>query len=427
MSTGPLRIGYVLKRFPRLSETFILNEMLELERQGVEIEVFSLFKPPAEERHALLANLKARVTYLPTSQSVEQMTVKVGVTERVPVASLISDTEFDASMPGKVAAEKAAIIYKAATVALLAKANNLQHLHAHFGSDAATVALMASRLTGLPFSFTAHAKDIYHTYNDEISDSRMRRAKINEAAFVATVSEFNKRHLSGIVGKQNAARIHRLYNGIDLDRFQFRNEGRDMATILAVGRLVEKKGLTHLVEACHILASRSVVFQCDIVGDGPLQQALTEQIAKAGLAGKVRLLGPRRQEELIQLMQTATLMALPCIVTDSGDRDGLPTVLLEALASGLPCVSTTVSGVPEIISNGESGMLAEPGNALQFADAMQKLLGDQTMRLRFAHNGRSKAERDFSLVCNAATLRDLFEQCKPQTEGGHGETLLRFS
>lgn len=431
MSAGNLRVGYVLKRFPRLSETFILNEMLELERQGVEIEVYSLFKPPVEDKHALLAELKARVTYLPTAQMIDQMTVKSGgsssLSERVPLTDVLGSQEFDPVMPGKSAQEKAAIIFKAAAVALLAKTSNLQHLHAHFGSDTATVALMASRLSGLPFSFTAHAKDIYHTYNDEVTDQRMRRAKISEAAFVATVSEFNRHHLSGIAGKQSTASIHRLYNGIDLSRFSYRSEGREPATILAVGRLVEKKGFTHLVEACRILAKNRVSFRCDIVGDGPLQSELATQISAAQLSDNVQLLGPRKQEQLIDLMQTATIMALPCIVTESGDRDGLPTVLLEALASGLPCVSTTVSGVPEIIDDGESGFLAEPGDAQQLADKMTLLLSQPKLCAEFARTGRDKAEREFNLSVNVATLRGLFAQSKAHTEGGHGETLLRIS
>jgi colanic acid/amylovoran biosynthesis glycosyltransferase len=431
MTKGNLRVGYVLKRFPRLSETFILNEMLELERQGLEVEVYSLFKPPAEDKHALLTELKARVTYLPTTQSIEQLTVKSGdanaLSERVLVGDVLGSEDFDPVMPGKSTGEKAAIIFKATAVALLAKSSNLQHLHAHFGSDAATVALMASRLSGLPFSFTAHAKDIYHTYNDEVTDQRMRRAKIGEAAFVATVSEFNRKHLARIAGKQSATRIHRLYNGIDLSRFSYRSEGRDVATILAVGRLVEKKGFTHLVEACRFLAACGVKFRCDIVGDGPLHEELAAQIAAAKLTGNVRLLGPRKQEQLIDLMQTATLMALPCIVTESGDRDGLPTVLLEALASGLPCVSTTVSGVPEIIEDGASGFLAEPGNAQQLADKMAILLGQPKLCAAFARAGRTKAERDFNLTASVATLASLFAQSVARSTGGRSEALLRIS
>ncbi len=431
MTGSNLRVGYVLKRFPRLSETFILNEMLELERQGVEVEVFSLFKPPAEDKHALLSELKARVTYLPSSPAIEQLTLKQTVdgieSERKPVASLVSNAAFDDAMPGKSAVEKANVIYKAATVALLAKELGLQHLHAHFGSDAATVALLASRLSHLPFSFTAHAKDIYHTYIDKVTDARMRSAKISEAAFVATVSEFNRQHLIGIADRADSGRIHRLYNGIDLDRFRDQRLSREPATILAVGRLVEKKGFTHLIEACGQLSRRSVEFRCDIAGDGPLQEFLAQQIETCGLIGKVRLLGPRKQEELIGMMQTATLMVLPCIVTDSGDRDGLPTVLLEALASGLPCISTTVSGVPEIIQDGESGLLTRPDSADQMADAIETLLASPKRRDAFARAGRMKAERDFSLSRNVATLRSLFEQCQHFSKEESNETLLRVS
>ena len=430
-TTKPLRIAYVLKRFPRLSETFILNEMLELERQGVEIEVFSLFRPPDEQKHALLSQLRARVTYLPTSSGVEALTVKQTIDglapEKMAFTEATGDYAFDDAMPGRNGTETAALILKGSALAMLARARNLGHLHAHFGSDAATVAMLASRLSNLPFSFTAHAKDIYHTYTDIETDKKMRRAKIAEATFVATVSDFNRKHLIGIAGKSAAAKIHRLYNGIDLTRFSHSTASRELATILSVGRLVEKKGLSDLIEACRLLRNQGANFRCHIVGDGPLETLLTAQISQAGLENEVWLLGPRPQEELVGLMREATMFVLPCIVTESGDRDGLPTVLLEALASGLPSISTTVSGVPEIIEHGKSGLLVEQFSPVQLADAMASLLASSILRESLATRGRRKAERDFDLVKNVGTLRGYFERSIAKSSGGLIASSLRVS
>jgi colanic acid/amylovoran biosynthesis glycosyltransferase len=427
----PLRVGYVLKRFPRFSETFILNELLELERQGVEVEVFSLLRPPDEPRHALLSQLKAKVNYLPSAAAVDALTVKQGVAEghaeRVPLVDLVDGSMFDDAMPGKTGREMCALVLKAAVLALMVKAHGIQHMHAHFGSDAATVAMLAGRLTRTPYSFTAHAKDIYHTYSDEQTDWRMRRAKIAEAAFVATVSDFNRKQLISIAGPLAAPRIHRIYNGIDLSRFVFAPEGRDTATILSVGRLVEKKGFADLVAACAILRDRHVSFKCKIVGDGPLLDPLKHQIASLRLEQHVLLVGPKPQEELIDLMQQATVFVLPCIVTDSGDRDGLPTVLLEALASGLPAISTDVSGVPEIIAHGKTGLTTRQNAPGEIAAAVTEMLQNPGFRLRIAVAGRKKAESNFDLKRNVSVLRNYLEASVLSSAGGADENRLRIS
>lgn len=430
-TTKPLRVGYVLKRFPRLSETFVLNEMLELERQGVEIEVFALSRPLEEQKHALLSQLKARVTYLPSSSGVQTLTVKQSIDgqapEKISFTEATGDYIFDDAMPGCSGAETAALVLKASALAMLAKARGISHLHAHFASDATTVAMLASRLSNLPFSFTAHAKDIYHTYTDIETDKKMRCAKIAEASFVATVSDFNRKHLIEMAGRNAAAKIHRLYNGIDLTRFSHSAAGREPATILSVGRLVEKKGLSDLIEACRLLRNQRTRFRCHIVGGGPLEAQLTAQISQAGLENEVELLGARPQEELVLLMRQATMFVLPCVVTESGDRDGLPTVLLEALASGLPSISTTVSGVPEIIEHGKSGLLVEQFSPAQLAEAIASLLASPSLRESLATRGRRKAEREFDLVKNAKTLRGYFARSIAKSSGGFVANSLRVS
>ena len=403
---GPLRIGYVLKRFPRLSETFILNEILALERQGIEVEVFSLLKPPAEQRHALLADVRARVTYLPSSGNLGRIKMLDGLAAApVFLGDLLADADHGALFPAKSPADVATLYLKAAAVALLARQRRVDHLHAHFGSDATTVALLSGRLSGLGYSFTAHARDIFHTYQDPVADDAMRRVKLDEARFCVTVSDYNVRRLTQIAPH---ARVRRLYNGIDLSRFTPDPAARRPELIVAVGRLIEKKGFADLIEACRLLAPERPAMRCRIIGDGPLRDDLQARIDAAGLRDRVEILGPRTQETLIGLMRQAAVITLPCVVGESGDRDGLPTVLLEGMALGQPVVTTTTSGGPEIVVQDETGQLCPPADPPGLARALGEVLADPERAHRMGTAGRRRAERLFSLDRNVATLAGHF-------------------
>lgn len=411
---GPPRIGYVLKRFPRLSETFILNEILELERQGVEVEIFSLLRPPEEPSHDLLGCLHARVTYLPRGKALNFWTVETRrinqANEKTHLSEQLSTEArgLDDLFPGKNSEEICQIHLKATSLAMLASTKGLQHLHAHFMSDPATVAMLASRLTRIPFSFTAHARDIFHTYVDPEIDDSVRCRKIAEAEFVTTVSDYNRRHLIKLAGPVSAEKIHLLYNGIDLERFQPADCPSPQPVFLAVGRLVEKKGFRDLIDACGILARSGRDFRCLIVGEGPDRGELEARLTAAGLKHRVSLLGAMSQVEVINLMGQVLALVLPCVVSKSGDRDGLPTVLLEALAKGLPAISTFVAGIPEIIDNGRSGLLVPSERPEALASAMTRLLSEPELRTRVSRSGRAKAERCFNLSSNVSRLKRLF-------------------
>ena len=391
MSDRPLQIGYVLKRFPRFSETFILNELLALQAQAVQTQVFSLLVPPEEPRHARLADYAGRVTYLADT-----------------VASDARPAPADADLfAGQSAAAIARLMAKADRVAVAASRAGITHLHAHFASDAATVALLAARKMGGSFSMTAHARDIYHLYVDAATDAAKRRAKLRAAAFTVTVSDYNGAHLRALC-PEAAGRIHRLYNGIDLALFQPATGPRPSTRLIAVGRLVEKKGFADLIAACSLLRDRGHAFSCDIVGDGPLQTALAAQILAEGLQGHVQLVGPMPQENLVQALGQAAIATLPCIVTDDGDRDGLPTVLLEAMAKGLPVVTTSVTGGPEIVDHGKTGLICPAGNPAALADALSGLLADPARALQMGQAGRARAEALFDLHRNVAQLAHQF-------------------
>jgi colanic acid/amylovoran biosynthesis glycosyltransferase len=391
----PTRIGYVLKRFPRFSETFILNELLALEALGIECHVFSLLTPPDEPRHARLADLRASVTYL----------------SKAAGPLLVTDPEDEVLFAGNDPRSVATLQAKAAEVARLARLAGITHLHAHFGSDPTTVALLAARDLGGTFSYTAHARDIYHTYVSPEVDAAKRRAKLSEAAFTVTVSDYNADHLTTLC-PEAAARIHRLYNGIDLSLFS-PSAGVVPGRILAVGRLVEKKGFAVLVDACALLRDRGLAFDCRIIGDGPLQAALEAQIAGLALADRVTLTGPMPQERLAVELGTAAIATLPCVITADGDRDGLPTVLLEAMGKGIPVVTTTVTGGPEIVAEGETGFLCPPGDPVALADALATLLSDPQRARSMGAAGRRRAERLFDLATNVARLTDHFDRITP--------------
>ncbi|MEY4871816.1 MAG: hypothetical protein RLZZ563_1146 [Pseudomonadota bacterium] len=392
MANAPLRIGYVLKRFPRFSETFILNELLSLQAQGVRTDVFSLLVPPEEPRHARLADYAGRVTYLADTVAADARPAP-------------ADAELFA---GQSAGAVSRLIAKADRVAVEARRAGITHLHAHFASDAATVALLAARRIGGSFSMTAHARDIYHLYVDAATDAAKRRAKLQAAAFTVTVSDYNAAHLRALC-PEAADRIHRLYNGIDLDLFQPATSSRVVNRIIAVGRLVEKKGFADLVTACGLLRNQGHALSCDIVGDGPLQATLAAQIAAEGLQDTVRLVGPMPQEQLAHALGTAAIATLPCIVTDDGDRDGLPTVLLEAMAKALPVVTTSVTGGPEIVDHGRTGLVCPPGNPAALAQALGALLADPGLAHRMGQAGRARAESLFDLHRNVAVLTRHFQ------------------
>lgn len=416
--TATAKVGYVIKRFPRLSETFIINEIAELERQGAAVEIFSLLEPTSTMHHAALEQLRAPVTYLPQSAAVKSLGLGTAAGGALPQPVAFKNLWREPSgpggglFPGKNAKGTARLLIQAATLAAVANMRGIAHLHAHFATDATTVAMLAGRLSGLPYSFTAHAKDIFHTYSDRATDDASLAEKLRGAAFVATVSDYNRRHLAALAGRTAAANIFRLYNGVDLAALAPAGStvAREPALVLGVGRLIEKKGFGFLIDACAALARRRVSFRCLIIGDGPGRQDLERRIAAHGLAGQIELAGSQAFDAVAAVMRRATVLAAPCIVGASGDRDGLPTVLLEALALGLPVISTDIAGIPEIVEHEATGLLTPAGDAAALAEAIARVLGDPALADRLAQRGRAKAKADFDLRRNVATLRSHFQR-----------------
>lgn len=393
-------VGYVLRRFPVLSETFILNEILALEARGLDVHVFALAPTRDPRFHEGLSRVRASVTYVPNVlewRDVLRHNVRLWRRHRRRYASQLARTALSF---------KPVLMWRflqAGYVADKARSIKVTRFHAHFANRATTVASHASRLLRIPYSFTAHAFDIFIEGSQGHLVARMTRA-----AAVVTVSEYNVRYLTSLL-EGRAARIVRIYNGLDLERFK---PGAAVAEppplrILAVARLVEKKGLGVLVEACAKLKARGVDFRCEIVGKGAERPRLEALIREHALADHVSLLGARTQGEVLDLYRGAHVFALPCIVGDDGNRDGLPVSIVEALACGLPVVSTAVTGIPEAVEHGVNGLIVPERDASALADALESLAHDGGMRRRLAAAARPSVAEKFDQERTADTLCSL--------------------
>lgn len=396
------RIGYVVKRYPRFSETFIVNEILAHEAAGVEVHVFALYPPNDTHFQDAISRVRAPVTYL-TADGLRGADFWSGICDAArDVPAIWSRLDL-------AAGAEARAVYQGAALAREVSRRGITHLHAHFATVAAEVAGLAALWSGIPYSVTAHAKDIYH---ESVTAGGLRRV-LTGAARVVTVSDHNVAHLVSAVGIERR-RVARIYNGLDLSRFAWSAPARPASSrIISVGRFVAKKGLADLVRACALLRDRDIVFTCDLVGTGPEERALRAAVDDLGLHRHVRFPGLRPQAEVIDLVRSATVFAAPCVVAEDGDRDGLPTVLLEAMALGTPVVSTDVVGIPEVVRDGTTGLLVPERSPEALADALGRILGSPALQLELSRGARTLIERDFDVTHNAAQLRGGFGPGRP--------------
>ncbi len=391
-----MKIGYVVKRYPRYSETFVVSEILAHEAAGADVRIFAL--RPSFDTHFqdVLSRVRAPVTYLgfDNIRTADFWLYVTSAAAEFPAAAHVL-------LPG--AGDTPAEVCQGIALARAARSAGLDHLHAHFATSATAAARIASQLSGIPFTFTAHAKDIYH---ESVDDSRFER-KLRDAAACVTVSDFNVAFLRQRYGAA-PGNVVRNYNGVDLADFPCSSPVSREPIILAVGRLVEKKGFADLIDACALLCARGERFTCRVIGTGPLEPSLRRRMEGHGIAHCVTLAGPRPQAEVISEMQSGAVLAAPCVVGPDGDRDGLPTVMLEAMALGTPCVATPVTGIPEAILDGRTGLLVPEHDPPALALALSRLLHDSALRVRLADAARRRIEAEFDIHRNAASLRELF-------------------
>lgn len=399
MSASAPAVAFLVKTFPKLSETFVLGEVLGLERRGLSLAIFTL-QPPAETvRHAAIARVRATVRHLnaPGEARRGALADHLAAWAAHPIGYLRAAV----LCVRRREPEAWTDLSLACALARYLRCDGIRHVHAHFASQPAAVAELAARLVGGTYSISAHAKDIY------VGDRTVLARKLGGARFTVTCTGHNHDHLRGIA--PHAENLHLMYHGIDFDRFKpaLRPAGDGTPTILAVGRLREKKGFATLVRACARLRDRGVDFACDIVGYGEDEAVLRALIETLRLGAQVRLPGRMNHETLVARYQSATVFAAPCRVAGDGDRDGIPNVLLEAMAMELPVVTTPVSGIPEAVVDGVTGVFVAPDDDQALADGLQRVLADAELRARLGRAAREHVITRFDNDCNLATVHAL--------------------
>ena len=401
------RVGIVLKGYPRLSETFIAQEILALERRGLDVLIISLRHPTETRRHPVHAEIRASVHYLP--EYLYQGPLRVlrawrrwrrSAAYRTVFALWLRDLAREPT-PSRVRRFGQALVLAAELPA------DVSRLHVHFLHTPASVTRYAALLRGLPWSGSAHAKDIWTTPEWE------KREKLADCEWLVTCTQANRDHLDALAP---AGRVELVYHGLDLARFPAftgRRPARDGAdasdpvTILSVCRLVEKKGMDVLLEALARLPA-TLNWRLVHVGGGPLHGALERQARKLGIASHITWCGSLAQDQLLPKLRSADLFALACRIAADGDRDGLPNVLVEAQSQGLACVATRVSAIPELIRDGLTGVLVDPEAPDALARALQMLITDPARRALLGSAARARVAAEFTLEANFARLAEKF-------------------
>jgi colanic acid/amylovoran biosynthesis glycosyltransferase len=398
---GALRVAYVMSRFPKITETFVLLEMLALEEQGIAIEVFPLLREHEAKAHVEAQAFVERAHYHPfLSWAIVRANLHylrtrpgryLGTVFQALTRTLRSPNYFGGAL---------VFLPKAALFAREMESAGVAHVHAHFANHPALVALVVHRLTGIPFSFTAHGSDLH-------VDQTALAWKVAESAFAVTVSRYNREFVRERAGDAAADKLKVIHCGIDpgLHAREREPEGAGFE-ILCVAALRTVKGHRHLIEACRILSAQGLAFRCHLIGGGPLQRELESTIAAAGLRGRVLLHGSLPRDVVLERMRSAHVLVLPSIQDREGRREGIPVTLMEAMSCGLPVVASRISGIPELVEDERSGLLTPPGDAPAIAAALTRLAGSPELRARLGRVARVGVRRDFDLRAGAERLAE---------------------
>ena len=426
---SPNEIGYVLMGFPRLSETFITHEIFLLEQLGMKLRLFAIKQGDIDTVHGVVERIRAPLTYLPPVSSLSGTNIVAWLWRNLPTYTTQHGRLFKARpltyLTTLAAALRMAFKYRKSLIAPLRKvfikeflqaghiamqiinAPGIRHLHGHFCHGVTTITWFASRLTGIPFSFTAHAKDIYQA--DQNPGDLLAR-KLNAARFVTTCTGANESHLAQRFPE--CSHVHTVYHGLDTAFFappRSKVRSSPVPCILAVGRFVEKKGFADLVDACALLRKGNVPFRLKIIGEkGDQSEFIRNKVRDLALNDAITLQGPVTHDVLQRIYHESVIFALPCLVAADGDRDGIPNVLAEAMSTGLAVVTTAVSGIPELVRHNIDGLMVPERNPQALATALQNLLQDQAQRQRLGAAARARVCAIFDSHNTTQQLKKLF-------------------
>ena len=400
-SGSALHVAYVTSRFPLLSETFITMEVDELERRGVRVDLHALVRERDPIRHPEAARLAERCVFPSVGRvAVDQLRWLIRHPRRYgwmwwrALAGNLRSPKF---------LMRAVIVAPiAASFSLGVQRSGADHIHAHWATHSGLAAYLMHLLTGLPFSITAHAHDLF-------VDTTMLGEKLDAAAAIVTISDYNRRELAERYGADVAAKVAVVRCGVDLDLFDGDPLDVDRPlSIVSVGSLEFRKGHHLLVEACERLRTAGVEATCMIVGEGAERAALEARIRATGLDDRVALVGARQRYEVVETLREADVFVLPSITLDTGKSEGIPVALMEAMAMRLPVIATHMTGIPELVTDGENGYLIPEGDVGVLADRLEQLATKVEHRLELGRRGRQRVEEEFALSANVERLLQVF-------------------
>ncbi|MGD9209860.1 MAG: glycosyltransferase family 4 protein [Desulfobacteraceae bacterium] len=408
-SSKPI-LGMILKGFPRISETFISNEIMLLEEMGFKIHLFSMRKPRESFHHRSVDKIQAKVDYLPET-ILAHLPSLLGANFSLALckprcygkALLIALRRF---MRTRKSATFKHLLQAGLVVKRLLPQSKVTHLHAHFAHSPTSVAMFTSFLSGLPFSFTAHAKDIYTSHPDQLAE------KISLARFVVTCTEYNRNYLNQLAGRSRTP-IYRIYHGIDLSLFNGDKSSRLPAPpyrVLTIARLTAKKGIPTVLAAIRKLVDQGFNVRHTLIGDGDDRKSILALIKTLGLEENSHWLGTLPHHEVLLQYQQADLFVLGCEVASNGDRDGIPNVLAESMAMRVPVVVTNVSAISELVEDGLTGLLVPAGEPEQMAAAMERLLKDNALRTRIISAAKERVNKVFDNKRLVGSLAAVYNQ-----------------
>jgi glycosyltransferase involved in cell wall biosynthesis len=397
-------LGMVLKGYPRISETFISNEILLLEKAGYDIHIFSMRHPREPFCHESVKKIKAKVAYLPQTileafPDLMRHNIQLALKRPRRYGKAIR-MAFKRFLRNRKIATIKHLLQAGYLAHALLPGRGVAHLHAHFAHSPTSVAMFASLLSGIDFSFTAHAKDIYTSNPEQL------REKIALARFVVTCTEYNKRYLMKIA-ENGAKLISRIYHGIDVNLFAVKSAESmpsEPYQILSIARLVPKKGLSTVYRALQHLRRQGVDFRHILIGDGDEREKILSLIQDLGLTDVCRWLGTLPHESVLAHYEKSDLFVLGCKQAANGDRDGIPNVFIESMAMGVPVVGTRISAIPELIEDGRTGCLVLPDQPEKMAAAMLRLLTDSKLRNEIIPAARARVLQAFD---NRKLIQDL--------------------
>ncbi len=385
--------AYLFERFPSFVQTFVYREAVEMVRQGMNPWLVSLRRP--EDPGDLAEKVDVEIFYAAPEKELRR-----AVDERRERGELPGKVR--RIIPERRSESDSQRMFEAIWLAPLLQERGIRHVHAHFGGVAARTAWWLQELFGISYSFTGHANDIFCPTSFPVTNAELVRA----AKFVVTETDFARRWMEEQY-PWSRGKVFRVFNGIAMDGFPSRALQPGSPRILSVGRYVEKKGFGDLIRACALLKKRGLGFTCEIIGGGPLEETLRTQVAEAGLGEMVHLLGPRSQSEVRRHLASVDIFVLACVPDSEGGSDNLPTVIMEAMACGVPVVSTRLAGVPEMIESGRDGLLVAPQDPAALAEAMEQLLADHAQATLFGERALAAAKAKFSVEQTTAELRRL--------------------